>query len=174
MGEPLASAKTDVLHYEVIQGAAPMGARPIWALEEMVRRAKRATLFARQLKRIQAIGADDSLGLLEAYQQMREVAEEISNPRAESMVSGEESARERVFAAVHAERERQTEKWGDQWGAGNTPPETKLAILMEEVGEVAKEVLEGGEQHPSLREELVQCAAVCTAWLESLDGEARS
>ena len=82
-----------------------------------------------------------------------------------------DSRRHRVFVAVEAERERQTEKWGDQWGAGNTPPATKLAILVEEVGEVAKEVLEGGEENPSLRKELVQLVAVGVAWLESLDRE---
>lgn len=90
MGRPLASAPTGRLHYEVVQGAAPMGARSSLALDELVRRAKRATLFARQLKRIQEIGADESLGLFEGYQQMHEVALEITNPRAESMVCIEE------------------------------------------------------------------------------------
>ena len=81
------------------------------------------------------------------------------------------SRRGRIFAAVDAERERQTEKWPGQWSPGATSPEKKLAILVEEVGEIAKEVLEGGEKHPSLREELVQGAAVCFAWLESLDAQ---
>lgn len=84
------------------------------------------------------------------------------------------TARDRVCAAVHAERERQTEKWGDQWGAGNTPPETKFLILTEEFGEIAKEVLEsGGKETPHLATELVQLAAVAVAWLESIDGEAK-
>lgn len=50
--------------------------------------------------------------------------------------------------------------------------ESRLAVLVEEVGEVARAVLgesgavsDGGD----LRRELVQVAAVATAWLEALD-----
>ena len=60
--------------------------RAALAKTELLKRAKRAELFAKQLNRIQEIGADaDSLGLFEAYQQMNEVAREIPSPRAASM-----------------------------------------------------------------------------------------
>lgn len=41
----------------------------------------------------------------------------------------------------------------------------KLAVITEEVGEVAKAMLEG----TNLREELIQVAAVAVAWAEALD-----
>lgn len=52
-------------------------------------------------------------------------------------------------------------------------PGEKLAILTEEVGEVARAILEGGnivsDKHSAdLRKELVQVAAVALAWVESL------
>ncbi|MGL5918484.1 MAG: MazG nucleotide pyrophosphohydrolase domain-containing protein [Cetobacterium sp.] len=42
-----------------------------------------------------------------------------------------------------------------------------LTILVEEVGEVARAIQEG--DRISLREELIQVAAVCAAWVEGLD-----
>lgn len=77
-----------------------------------------------------------------------------------------------IFDAITEERERQTEQWGDQWATGRIEPAIKLAILAEEVGEVAKEVLDAPKTKPEterLRLELVQVAAVATAWLESLE-----
>jgi NTP pyrophosphatase (non-canonical NTP hydrolase) len=59
----------------------------------------------------------------------------------------------------------------------------KLAILMEEVGEVAQQVLEQPDRRlafdssgsrQELREELEQVAAVAVAWVESLLAEAVS
>lgn len=92
-------------------------------------------------------------------------------PKAAAVVS-KETARDRVFAAVHAERIRQAEMWPGQWEPGVTDPTKKLAILVEEVGEVARELLENdGRETPHLATELVQCAAVIFAWLESIDGE---
>jgi hypothetical protein len=48
---------------------------------------------------------------------------------------------------------------------GLSDPE-RLAILAEEFGEVARDVVERGE---GLRRELIQIAAVCVAWIERLD-----
>jgi len=42
----------------------------------------------------------------------------------------------------------------------------KLVVLTEELGEVARAILDGG----NLKEELVQVAAVAVAWAESLSG----
>ena len=54
-------------------------------------------------------------------------------------------------------------------------PRRKLRVLIEEIGEVAQEI-DRVEQHPNsvshrhdLAVELIQVAAVCVAWLESLE-----
>ena len=72
-----------------------------------------------------------------------------------------------VLASVVDERLRQATKWGPQhhsyfkW----------LAILTEEVGEVAKAILEhhANEDATLIREELVQVAAVAVAAIEDID-----
>lgn len=74
---------------------------------------------------------------------------------------------------VESERRRQAELWAGphDWGAGDcssplVAAPVKLAVLVEEVGEVAKALLEHDDG--DLRDELVQVAAVAVAWLESL------
>lgn len=78
-----------------------------------------------------------------------------------------------VYAAIDAEREAQQRKWGGlhDWGRGDCSgagitDTTKMAVLSEEVGEVARAVLDRTPDR--LRVELVQVAAVAVAWLESL------
>lgn len=70
---------------------------------------------------------------------------------------------------VLAERVAQDKRWGQQ----DHPPHAWLAILTEEVGEVAKEVADataGGEWRPvEYRTEMVQAAAVALAAVESFD-----
>jgi NTP pyrophosphatase (non-canonical NTP hydrolase) len=74
---------------------------------------------------------------------------------------------EKVFALILAERERQDAKWGSQ---RHLAPLVWLAVLTEEIGEVAKAIL---EHEPSgVRDELVQVAAVAVAWLSALIEEA--
>ena len=70
----------------------------------------------------------------------------------------------KILDAITAERVAQDEKWGEQ----NHSDYMWLAILTEEVGEVAQAMLEeqGLER---VREELVQAAAVIVAWLEGID-----
>lgn len=79
--------------------------------------------------------------------------------------------RARVYAAIDAERARQSVKWSGRhdWGAGDcSSPDVdrtvKLGVLGEEFGEVARAVLD--RNHPNLVAELVQVAAVAVAWLE--------
>lgn len=79
-------------------------------------------------------------------------------------------ARESALEDVWDERDRQDEKWGEQ----NHLDLTWNAILMEEVGEAAQEVLTtafgaAAKGHGDLREELVQVAAVAIAWIEAID-----
>ena len=66
---------------------------------------------------------------------------------------------------VAAEMERQREKWGQQMHTDRN----WLAILTEEVGEVAKAILQQGD----VKTEVVQCAAVALSWLRSADWDRR-
>lgn len=81
------------------------------------------------------------------------------------------SARSAALYAIDDERDRQDQKWG--WpneGLAGTHIYKKLAILVEEVGELAQDLLNNsGEFTAHAKEELVQCAAVCFAWLESVE-----
>ncbi len=72
----------------------------------------------------------------------------------------------RVLADIYSERVRQDARWGDQRGHSS---EHWLAILMEEVGEAARSVLDG-EPIQRRRAELIQIAAVAAAAVEALDG----
>jgi NTP pyrophosphatase (non-canonical NTP hydrolase) len=86
--------------------------------------------------------------------------------------------RARVYALIDAERDQQSLKWDGphDWGHGDcssdgVDPITKVAVLAEECGEVARAVLDAGlrpEAIDNLRRELVQVAAVAVAWLESM------
>ncbi len=74
----------------------------------------------------------------------------------------------KAFTAIDIERNAQDHKWGEQ----NHTPALWLAILTEEVGEVAKEAQEmafNGKSSYDYKTELVQVAAVCVAMLEAID-----
>ena len=74
----------------------------------------------------------------------------------------------RAIGDVIEERQRQDAKWGDQSGL---PRERMLAVLMEEVGEVAEAILANGKPR-DLRAELVQVAAVAVQMIEHIDAAA--
>ena len=86
-----------------------------------------------------------------------------------------------VCALVHAERDRQIKlfvegKISFECSSRVADPKRKLRVLVEEVGEVAQalKLREQGKPRPlaateHLIEGLVQVAAVCVAWLESLE-----
>ena len=63
---------------------------------------------------------------------------------------------------IMEERVRQDRKWGEQ----NHPNLYWLGILTEEVGELARAIIERRQTNEDIRRELVQIAAVCLAWLE--------
>lgn len=65
-----------------------------------------------------------------------------------------------AYDLIRQERERQDEKWGEQ----NHLPSMWMLIAQEEMGEVAKAILE--RKPDEYRQELIQAAAVLTAWLE--------
>ena len=64
------------------------------------------------------------------------------------------------------ERDRQDAKWGGVPGVDRRDDHTYAAVLGEEFGECSKAWLE--RNTASLREELVQVAAVAVAWIEEL------
>jgi NTP pyrophosphatase (non-canonical NTP hydrolase) len=76
---------------------------------------------------------------------------------------------------IDAERARQRNKWHDEhaWGIGDCSSDhvelpTRVMVLTEEVGEVARAVLDGSPlEH--LRAELIQVAAVAVAIIEWID-----
>ncbi|KKL88784.1 hypothetical protein LCGC14_1921240 [marine sediment metagenome] len=68
-----------------------------------------------------------------------------------------------IFDEIAEERKRQDAEWDEQ----NHHPHKWTDILMEEVGEVSKALLEGSLL--TCRDELIQVAAVCVAMIESLD-----
>jgi NTP pyrophosphatase (non-canonical NTP hydrolase) len=75
-----------------------------------------------------------------------------------------------VLHDVACERARQNAKWGER----SYSPECWLAVLMEEVGEAAQEVLglrlgEAAKAHGDLRKELLHVAAVAVCAIENLD-----
>lgn len=82
--------------------------------------------------------------------------------------------RSKVYELIDEERERQRKKWArlHAHGVGDCSSaqvslHTKLVVLVEEVGEVARALLEF--DWPSLKRELVHVAAVAVAWLEGMD-----
>ena len=82
-----------------------------------------------------------------------------------------------VLMDVSAERERQRAKWtaAHAWGRGDCSSDgvddtVKMAVLTEEVGEVARALLD--RKSDELRAELVQVASVAVAWVEALDATA--
>ena len=76
-----------------------------------------------------------------------------------------------VLQDVSDERIRQINKWGPQ----HHDDPTWMLILGEEVGEVAKSIIDrihsGKTDIAETRKELVQVAAVAVAWLECLDNK---
>lgn len=69
----------------------------------------------------------------------------------------------RIIRMVWEERQRQISKWGKY---RNLPSRTWLAILMEEVGEIAKADLEHDRSNQI--DEIIQVIAVCIAWLQDI------
>ena len=72
---------------------------------------------------------------------------------------------EQVFKAIRYEREQQYLKWGDQ----EHDDYRWLAILTEEVGELAEAILHGefgGKAEGMTVDELIHVAAVAVQWLE--------
>jgi NTP pyrophosphatase (non-canonical NTP hydrolase) len=74
--------------------------------------------------------------------------------------------RMQIFERISIERERQND-------LHEFPHHIRLAVLMEEVGEIAKELQDGTsyENITNLYIELIQTAAVCVRWIEEIGEE---
>ena len=82
-----------------------------------------------------------------------------------------------IYYDIRQERAAQDGKWGDQ---NHVSDLFWLPILVEEVGEVAREICELNHKRDvfprdlaKLRGELIQVAAVAVAWLEAIDNDTR-
>lgn len=71
----------------------------------------------------------------------------------------------KVFSVIRDKRLRRDKKWGEQ----NHHNLCWLAILVEEVGELSKQLIEQPDLVPLDKAELVQVAAVAVAWLQCLE-----
>ena len=74
-----------------------------------------------------------------------------------------------TLSAIQAEATRAHLKHGEQYSSGE-----RLAILVEEVGEVAHELTydQSGDRDKLVRE-LIQVAAMAASWVEFLEGDPR-
>jgi NTP pyrophosphatase (non-canonical NTP hydrolase) len=72
-----------------------------------------------------------------------------------------------VFNRVNLHREVMDRKWGDKSIVAISQPHFVTTLLTEEVGEVARAVLE--EDKENLKAELLDVIQIACAWLEALD-----
>ena len=73
-----------------------------------------------------------------------------------------------IKEALQREQGVQKNKWGEQ----RHTEVVWLTILTEEVGEVAKSILDNAKHpHKETFKEILQCAAVCVSWLDSYEEE---
>lgn len=87
------------------------------------------------------------------------------------MIEEEKDYRLEAYIAIEDERDRQVKLWGDEPSmiserGTHDYLKTKMVVLMEEVGELAKEILDG--KNKESLEEAVQVAAVAKAIVEGL------
>lgn len=73
-----------------------------------------------------------------------------------------------AFERIKQEQLRVAGKFSHTCASQQLKDGQKLAVLVEEVGEVAKAINESSGSD-SLRNELIQVAAVAIAWVESID-----
>lgn len=73
--------------------------------------------------------------------------------------------RQATFWLIDKERKRQDTKFRRDPGGWHSPPSMKLAVLVEEIGEVARAIQK--RDPANCKEEVVQVVALAVAWLES-------
>ena len=82
------------------------------------------------------------------------------------MTVNEETLR-KVLSDIADERYAQNFKWQDDPAWSSACSGKRMIVLTEEVGEVARAILD--EPKCRLREELVQVAAVAVKWIQAID-----
>lgn len=99
----------------------------------------------------------------------------IAKPTLEAMFPVELLDKIYICFEVFRERERQDAKFGKQHDHTNA---FWAVIFGEEVGEVSRAIIEDKlkdlkvDPEGNMREEIIQCMAVCLAWIEALDANA--
>lgn len=95
-----------------------------------------------------------------------QIIEKIEEEHFNHDVPEEIESRMWIFERIAGEREYQN-------GTHEFPPDIRLSVLVEEVGEIAKELqeIEQGKNKLNLMVELIQTAAVCVRWIEELRNE---
>lgn len=96
-------------------------------------------------------------------------AEEIRNAYDQGWSKAQE-AHPAVYRQITTERLRAHRIHGPRsMEYMNWTPTSRLAILVEEVGEIARELIEHPLETQRLRTELIQVAAVSCAWIAAID-----
>jgi NTP pyrophosphatase (non-canonical NTP hydrolase) len=98
---------------------------------------------------------------------IKQIKNEINDGAFDSYDPNLINKRMKIFERISIERERQDD-------LHEFPTEIRLAVLTEEVGEIAKELQERhyeGKDKFHLIIELIQTAAVCVRWIEELEKE---
>jgi NTP pyrophosphatase (non-canonical NTP hydrolase) len=110
------------------------------------------------LKELQQFGFDTPT--------INEIIKEINDGMFDAHDSRLIDKRMQIFERISIERERQDD-------LHEFPHHIRLSVLMEEVGEIAKELQEKDEYKNviNLYIELIQTAAVCVRWIEELSKE---
>ena len=95
-----------------------------------------------------------------------QIIEKIEEEHFNHYVPEEIESRMWIFERIAGEREYQN-------GLHEFPAEIRLSVLVEEIGEIAKELqeIEQGKHKVHLIMELIQTAAVCVRWIEALQEE---
>jgi len=85
------------------------------------------------------------------------------------MISEQElkEIRDTIIIKIVTERNRQDAKWGRYAGLWDDSDQLKLTVVMEEIGEIAKAILE--DDSINLYEEIIQSMAVLMAWAEVIE-----
>jgi NTP pyrophosphatase (non-canonical NTP hydrolase) len=74
--------------------------------------------------------------------------------------------RDKIFESISEARFKADNKWGDNSLFFCTDKTLAVTVLLEEVGEVARAVLENDNEN--LKNELIDVAQVVVAWLDSM------
>lgn len=75
--------------------------------------------------------------------------------------------REAIFEGIDTAREVADEKWGTNTPYTRHDYNKSLTVLTEEVGEIARAILEDDSEQ--MKAELFDVLQVCTAWLEAME-----